>query len=100
MAGKKKPTIWLAEVIGKGDKEDDKYSRGKLARFAMAYYRDQMDLHDWLLERAEEQEVLDETESTESLSDEDEYEVLQQIIVLLAKEIEDGKFKQLFFGKE
>jgi hypothetical protein len=34
----------------------------KLARIAKAYYRDQMDLPDWLMVKAEEQEVLKQTE--------------------------------------
>jgi hypothetical protein len=58
-----------------------------------------MDLPGWLMVKAEEQEILNEAESSESLSEEDEYEILQQIIILLAKDIAAGKFKQLFFGE-
>ncbi|MGA2641709.1 MAG: hypothetical protein ABSG21_12505 [Spirochaetia bacterium] len=74
-------------------------ARGKLARWAKTYYREQMDLPGWLMVKAEEQEILNEAESSESLSEEDEYEILQQIIILLAKDIAAGKFKQLFFGE-
>lgn len=72
----------------------------KLARWAKTYYREQMDLPSWLMVKAEEQEVLDEAESSENLSGEDECEILQEIIIQLAKDIEQGKFKRLFFGKE
>jgi hypothetical protein len=75
-------------------------ARIKLARWAKTYYRDQMDLQGWLMVKAEEQEVLDETESSENLSDDDEYEILQEIIILLGKDIEEGKFKQLLFGEK
>ena len=75
-------------------------ARGKLARWAKTYYRDQMDLQGWLMVKAEELEVLNEAESSENLSENDEYEILQQIILLLAKDIEEGKFKQLFFGEK
>jgi len=50
--------------------------------------------------KAEEQEVLNETESSESLSEDDEYEILQQIIILLVEDIAQGKFKKLFFGEK
>jgi hypothetical protein len=83
----------------KGDNMTDR-ARRKLARWAKTYYRDQMDLQGWLMVKAEEQEVLNEAESSENLSGDDEYEILQEIIILLAKEIEEDKFKQLFFGKE
>jgi hypothetical protein len=73
-------------------------ARGKLARWAKTYYREQMDLQGWLMLQAEEQEVLNQVESSENLSEDDEYEILQQIIILLAEDIEEGKFKQLFFG--
>lgn len=73
-------------------------ARTKLARWAKIYYREQMDLQSWLMVKAEQQEVLNERESSESLSDDDEYKILQQIIILLAKDVEEGKFKQLFFG--
>jgi hypothetical protein len=74
-------------------------ARGKLARWAKTSFRDQMDLHGWLMVKAEEQEVLSEAESSESLSENDEYEILLQIILLLAKDIDEGKFKQLFYGE-
>jgi hypothetical protein len=73
-------------------------ARGKLARWAKTYYREQMDLQSWLMVKAEEQEVLNQSESSESLSEDDEYEILQQVIILLAKDIAEGKFKQLFLG--
>ena len=75
-------------------------ARSKLARWAKTYYREQMDLQDWLMVKAEQQEVLNEEESSESLSDDDEYEILQEIITLLAKDIAEGKFKQLFIGEK
>lgn len=75
-------------------------ARTKLARWAKTYYREQMDLPSWLMLKAEEQEVLNEAESSESLSAEDEYEILQLIIIQLAKNIEEGKFKQLFYGEK
>jgi hypothetical protein len=75
-------------------------ARGKLARWAKTYFREQMDLPGWLMLKAEEEEVLNEAESSENLSEDDEYEILQEIIVLLAEDIEEGKFKQLLFGKE
>ena len=59
-----------------------------------------MDLRGWLMVKAEELEVLNEAESSENLSENDEYEILQQIILLLAKDIEEGKFKQLFFEEK
>ena len=75
-------------------------ARGKLARWARVYYREQMDLTSWIMEKAEEEEILDEKESSESLSEEDEYEILQEIIILLAKDIAEGKFKQLSDGEK
>ena len=72
----------------------------KLARWAKSYYREQMDLPGWLMVKAEEQEVLNESESSESLSENDECEILELIIIQLAKDIEEGKFKQLFFGEK
>ena len=75
-------------------------ARGKLARWAKTYYREQMDLPGWLMLKAEEEEVLNEAESSENLSEDDEYEILQEIIVLLIDDIEEGKFKQLFFEKK
>jgi hypothetical protein len=75
-------------------------ARGKLARWAKTYYREQMDLQGWLMVKAEEQEVLNESESSETLSEADEYEILQEIITLLAKDIAEGKFKQLFVGEK
>jgi hypothetical protein len=75
-------------------------ARTKLAKWARAYYREQMDLQGWLMMKAEEQEVLNEEESSESLSEADEYEILQEIITLLGKDVEEGKFKQLFYGEK
>jgi hypothetical protein len=75
-------------------------ARGKLARWAKTYYREQMDLQGWLMVKAEEQEVLNQVESSENLSEDDEYEILQEIILQLAKDIGEGKFKQLFVGEK
>jgi len=75
-------------------------ARGKLARWAKTYYREQMDLPGWLMVKAEEQEVLNQAESSENLTEADEYEILKQIIILLAQDIEEGRFKQLFLGEK
>ena len=50
--------------------------------------------------KAEAEEVLNEAESSENLSEDDEYEILQQIIMLLVDDIAEGKFKQIFFGEK
>jgi hypothetical protein len=50
--------------------------------------------------KAEEQEVLNQAESSENLTEADEYEILKQIIILLAQDIEEGRFKQLFLGEK
>ncbi|MGA2378967.1 MAG: hypothetical protein ABSG85_06625 [Spirochaetia bacterium] len=75
-------------------------ARGKLARWAKTYYREQMDLPGWLMLKAEAEEVLNEAESSENLSEDDEYEILQQIIMLLVDDIAEGEFKQIFFGEK
>ena len=38
-------------------------ARGKLARWAKTYFREQMDLPGWLMLKAEEEEVLSQAES-------------------------------------
>jgi hypothetical protein len=50
--------------------------------------------------KAEAEEVLNEAESSENLSEDDEYEILQQIIMLLVDDIAEGEFKQIFFGEK
>jgi hypothetical protein len=85
--------------MGKGANMTSK-ARGKLARWAKTYYREQMDLPGWLMVKAEEQEVLNQAESSENLTEADEYEILKQIIILLAQDIEEGRFKQLFLGEK
>jgi hypothetical protein len=59
-----------------------------------------MDLPGWLMLKAEAEEVLNEAESSENLSEDDEYEILQQIIMLLVDDIAEGEFKQIFFGEK
>ena len=75
--------------------------RTKLAKFAKAAFRSQMELNDWLLDQAQERGLLNQKEiqnvQNSNYWEKDEKKILENIVAMLAEDARARRFGKMFY---